>query len=135
MNNVDTIISDIRTFNILKNNDNYRERLHEAYTYLKSEGINSLEDFLSRKGLLIGAFTYDEITIFDRIKDESYYHSLETSLGTINNQMNEYVNDPHIGDRLASFGKLGKTPYREELIRNGYVVDGLTKEEANKHYR
>ena len=55
-------------------NDNYKNRLEEAYNYLKEVGVTSLEDFLNRKGLKDAAFTYDEITIFDRINDKKFVY-------------------------------------------------------------
>lgn len=77
MNNLEfaeIVVSDIRSFYIMDKNDNYKNRLKEAYNYLKEVGVTSLEDFLNRKGLKDGAFTYDEITIFDRINDKKFVY-------------------------------------------------------------
>ena len=133
--NIKQVISDIRTYSIMSKNKNYRERLYEAYEYLKRENVNSLEDFRKREDLLVGAFTYDEITIFDRIKDPNYLKEIASAIFNINNHREEYINNPNIGDELASFGKLGSTPKRDELIEKGFIINGLTSEEARKHFK
>ena len=105
------VISDIRTYSIMSQNENYRDRLYEAYEYIKSEGIQNLDDFKSRTGLLVGAFTYSEMTIFDRIKDEEYLNVIKSALFNINNHRQEYIDNPRIGDSLARWGKLGNTSH------------------------
>ena len=130
LNDVKTVVSDIRTAYILSKNNNYKERLYEAYEYLKQENVESLEDFESRKGLKIGAFTYYEVTIFDRLKDEEYKKIITNAFHNVNNI--ECVNNPSYGDDLASWGTLGYTPKRDYLIKEGYITHGLTEEEMNK---
>ena len=132
---LDRFIQDVKTYNVMIRNDNYRARLLEAYNYLKNEGVRSLEDFNNRDGLLVGAFTYDEITIFDRIGDPEYSKKLIGAYDTITVGVASYVNNPNIGDELASWGKLGETPKREEYIEKGYIIEGLTEEEAARHFK
>jgi hypothetical protein len=130
-----TVIKDIRTYHIMMSNQNYYDRLLEAYNDIKNAGIKNLAEFTSKYNRVpVGAFTYYEITIFDRIKDEEYKRAIESAWFAIQNHSREYVEDPVIGDRLASWGRLGNTPFREELISKGYILEGLTEEEANKHF-
>ena len=126
------VIKDIRTFYIMSANENYKDRLFEAYEYLKSEGVQSLEDFQTRKGLKVGAFEYTEITIFDRIKDEEYKNVLRDGFYSLTSGLDEIVNDKTYGDQLASWGTLGNTPYREQMINAGVIIEGLTPEEKAK---
>lgn len=134
-NELETLLIDIRTYEIMTHNENYYNRLKEAYLYLKSEGILNYEDFSNRKGLKIGAFTYFEMTIFDRLKNEEYKKIVSSAWSKITNHTQEYIKDSTIGDQLASWGTLGKTPYREEMIQNGTIIYGLTEEEKNKYGR
>lgn len=120
---VKTIISDISTIHLIHGNPNYAKRLYEAYKYLKSNNINSLKDFKSSDNLKIGAFTYEEITIFDRIKDEEYAAIISSGFGQIKSHIDAYKDNPNIGDLLASWGTLGSTPYREELFNKGYILN------------
>ncbi|MBR5662520.1 MAG: hypothetical protein IKX00_02570 [Bacilli bacterium] len=126
------LIKDIRTFYIMTRNDNYKDRLLEAYKYLKEVGVTSLEDFKTRKGLKIGAFEYDEITIFDRIQDEEYKNIISNGYYEISS-IEDIVNDKTYGDQLASWGTLGYTPYREKMINDGVIIEGLTPEEKQRH--
>ena len=132
---VKQVISDIRTYSIMSKNENYKARLFEAYEYLKRENVSSLEEFKKREDLLVGAFTYDEITIFDRIKNPDYLKEISSAIFNINNHREEYINNPNIGDELASFGKLGYTPKRDKLINEGFIVEGLSSEEAARHFK
>ena len=131
---VKCVINDIRTIYILYNNENYRNRLQEAYDYIKSERIESIDDFTKREGLKIGAFTYDEITIFDRLKNKEYEQVMRTAFSTVNNLTKENAIDSTYGDKLASWGTLGYTPYRQKLIDEGLIISGLTPEETSKKY-
>ena len=129
------VIKDIRTYAIMSQNQNYYDRLLEAYNAIKEAGINTLEQFMSKENTVpLGAFTYYEITIFDRIKDEDYKRSISDAWHEINNHTEEYINDENIGDRLASWGRLGNTPYRDEMIADGLITVGLTEEESAKHF-
>ncbi len=130
-----TVIKDIRTYHIMMSNQNYYDRLLEAYNAIRFAGISSLEEFTSKDNVVpVGAFTYYEITIFDRIKDEEYKRALESAWYEIQSRTQEYIDDPEIGDRLASWGKLGNTPFRDDLISKGYIVEGLTPEETERHF-
>ena len=122
------------TFFGLKNNENYALRLNEAYNYIKSFGISSYADFEKKEGLKIGAFTYEEITIFDRIADPKYRDSLMGPVDENDPRVMALKGNPNYGDSLASWGTLGETPYRQKLIDDGFIVDGMTKEESNKHF-
>ncbi|MBQ6497207.1 MAG: hypothetical protein IJI58_00635 [Bacilli bacterium] len=130
-----TVVNDIRTYQIMEQNKNYYDRLYEAYLHIKEMGVESLEDFLTRKGLSIGAFNYYEVTIFDRITDKEYLEVLKHAMFTINACLDDYIKNPTIGDDLASWGKLGYTPKRDELIRSGDLVYGLTEEEKKRHHK
>ena len=88
---VKQVISDIRTYSIMSKNENYKARLFEAYEYLKRENVSSLEEFKKREDLLVGAFTYDEITIFDRIKNPDYLKEISSAIFNINNHREEYI--------------------------------------------
>lgn len=128
-----SIIKDIKIYRLMQN-DNYRKRLKEAYDYIKSINIRDYNDFITRENLLVGAFGYDEITIFDRMRDEDYAHLLADSSFELYNMIYD-INNPTLGDDLASWGKLGYTPKRDELIAKGDIVYGLTSEEQGRHYR
>ena len=123
------IISDIRTFRIMSNNKNYLDRLYEAYQYIKKEKLNTEEKFNSKEDILVGLFTYEEITIFDRLKNEEYKKIISESWNTIHEKLEIIIEDKEYGDNLASHGRLGYTPKREELIRKGVFVNALTEEE------
>lgn len=112
------ILKDAKTYKLLNINKNYCERLYEAYLTLKENNISNLEEF-DNSNIGIGAFRYDEITIFDRLKDENYASALEAHKQDIKG-MEELPKD--YGDRLASWGTVGKTPYREDLIKRGYII-------------
>ena len=124
------IISDIRTFQLITNNKNYQDRLFEAYRYIKKEKLTTEEKFEYTEERLVGAFSYQEITIFDRLKNEEYKKILEDSWETIHHGLDIFIEDKEYGDYLASHGKLGYTPKREELIKSGIYVYALTEEEA-----
>ena len=123
------IISDIRTFRIMSNNKNYLDRLYEAYQYIKKEKLNTEEKFNSKEDILVGLFTYEEITIFDRLKNEEYKKIISESWNTIHEKLEIIIEDKEYGDNLASHGRVGFTPKREELIRKGVFVNALTEEE------
>lgn len=132
----ETIVSDLETYTVMVQNENYSERLKEAYDYIKSVGVKDLEDFRTREGLLVGAFTYDEITIFDRLQDENYRSVIARASSKLTGQsLQDKINNPNLGDNLASWGKLGYTPNREKLISEGMIVEGLTPEEQARHFR
>ena len=135
MEKVKQIISDIRTYTIMTQNENYYERLLEAYQYIQKMGLDNLEKFKTAKDNQVGAFTFDEITIFERLKNNQYKEIIASALFDINNSLEESINNSHLGDDLASWGTLGYTPKREELIQKGNIIEGLTKEETSKHYR
>lgn len=128
----ETLLNDIRTYQIMTQNENFYNRLKEAHAYLKSEGVLNYEDFANRKGLKVGAFTYTEMTIFDRFNDEEYKKIVSSGWRKITNHTQEYIDNPTIGDQLASWGTLGETPYREEMIQNGTITYGLTQEESQR---
>ena len=133
--NLELFVKDLRTYQILSHNNNYRERLLEAYYDIKVNGINNVEMFISPNNpSKVGAFTFDEITIFDRIKDEKYLSFLETAWFDIHNETESYIKDQSIGDKLASWGTLGNTPYRDEYIEKGLITHGLTEEETNRRF-
>ena len=122
------------TYYGIMHNENYASRLKEAYSYLKFLGINTLEEFTTREGLNVGAFTYDEITIFDRIKNEEYCKVLAGPIDENDYRFLQIKDNPNLGDQLASWGTLGKTPNREDLINRGFVVDGMTANEQKRHF-
>ena len=128
MGKVDDILNDALTYIKISNNDNYKERLLEAYYLVKEHGIHSRQEY-DRSNLGIGAFKYSEITIFDRLLDEDY----SRSLAQFYIKSKEIRNMPKdFGDKLASYGTVGKTPYRDELIEKGYVEVDLP-EVINKY--
>ena len=131
---LDRFIQDVKTYNVMIRNENYKARLVEAYNYLRQEGIRSLEDFNSRDDLLVGAFTYEEMTIFDRLGDGEYAKKLITAYDVITEQTQAYIKNPNIGDELASWGRLGETPNRENLISQGFILEGLTEDGAKRHF-
>lgn len=125
------LLEDIKTYIKITNNQNYKERLLEAYNLLNENSIENFEEFNDSK-LGIGAFTYNEITIFDRLKDEKYNSILSSyvlELSSLSNLPKD------LGDRLASWGTIGNTPYRDTYIKEGFLTTGLTEEEKNKYYR
>ena len=130
---LEVILEDMKTYFLMNNNENYKARLREAYDYVKAQGITTVEDFTSRQGLSVGAFTYGEITIFDRLQDNEYQAFLYEAIST-KEKYKEYAGDSTYGDQLASWGKLGNTPFREQMIKDGTIVEGLTPDEQRRHW-
>ncbi len=131
-----TVVRDVETYSVMSQNENYSERLKEAYDYIKSVGIKDVEDFKTREGLLVGAFSWDEITIFDRLQNPEYMEAIRHgSISMTSKSFQDKINNPTLGDDLASWGKLGNTPKRDELIQKGFIVEGLTPEEHMRHGR
>lgn len=124
------VIQDIRTIQLMERNENYRERLYEAYVFLKRKQNGELTEQESKAS--IGAFNHHELTIFDRISDKEYLTAISMGLSTITNGLEEWVNNKHIGDDLASWGTLGSTPKRDELIDKGHIIFGITEEDRNR---
>lgn len=113
MNNIDLILSDAVTYIKIRKNENYKERLLDCYYTLKKSNINAQEEF-EKSNLDLGAFTYEEITIFDRLKDENYSRALASyyiEIGSTYDLPKDY------GDRLASWGKVKSTPHKEKYIK------------------
>lgn len=96
------VLSDLKTFKIILMNQNYGTKLRDMYKYYKSFKINSYEDFC-KVSYKFGGFTYDEVTIFDRITNSKYRNLLSTTLYQLDNEVMEYVNNPKIGDELTIF--------------------------------
>ena len=131
-----TVVRDVETYSVMSQNENYSERLKEAYDYIKSVGIKDVGDFKTREGLLVGAFSWDEITIFDRLQNPEYMEAIRHgSILMTSKSFQDKINNPTLGDDLASWGKLGNTPKRGELIQKGFIVEGLTPEEHMRHGR
>ena len=99
------VISDIKTYHIMTNNQNYMDRLFEAYKYLKKEKINTHQKFILSENFIVGVFDYYEITIFDRIKNEEYKTLIKDSWEFIHKDTDRYIENSTIGDELASYGK------------------------------
>ena len=99
------VISDIKTYHIMSNNKNYMDRLFEAYEYIKKEKINTYQKFITSESFITGLFNYYEITIFDRLKNEEYKQLIKDSWKNIHKDTDEYIQNPTIGDELASYGK------------------------------
>lgn len=121
MDKKELILRDAITYIKIIKNSNYKERLLEAYHLLKDNGIKSYDQFKNNK-LGIGAFTYTEITIFDRLNDENYMSLLASfaiEIDGIENLPKDY------GDVIASYGTVGRTPYRDEYIEKGFIVAEL----------
>lgn len=100
------VIIDIRTYRIMSSNRNYEERLFEAYKYIKKEKLNNKIDYtLHSEQAKTGTFTYEEISIFDRLRNKEYKELIETSWEMIHDQIELYVNDQEIGDRIIGYKK------------------------------
>ena len=100
------VIIDIRTYRIMSSNWNYEERLFEVYKYIKKEKIhNQLDYILYSEQTKTGNFSYEEITIFDRLKNKEYKELIENSWEMIHNQIELYINDQEIGDRIIGYQK------------------------------
>ena len=126
--NAKQLLQDAKNYIMICENDNYKDRLLEAYYLLKKNNINDSETF-NNSNLGIGAFSYFDIMIFDRISDENYKAMLSAfrlEIMSIPNLSDDY------GDKLASYGTIGKTPYREKYIKDGLITEGLTEEEKIK---
>ena len=107
--NANMLISDIRLAKILKENQNYNERLYEAYLRLKEMGIKSKKEFISRRQETgIGQFLYEEITFYDRIEDVQYKNIVFGGWDKIHDLTEAFINAKDLGDRLAEYGTLGK---------------------------
>jgi hypothetical protein len=102
------LISDVRTAYLVNNNENFRNRLFEAYQIVKSRGITTYEEF-ENADTGIGAFTFSEIMFFDRITDTQYKEMVDKAFFDINNSTLEYAKNPQIGDQLAKWGSIGNS--------------------------
>ncbi len=129
-----TVISDIRTYNILTKNENYKERLYEAYEYIKERGFDTYEKFSTATDNKVGAFTYTEITIFDRLKNDEYRETIANAPFIIDTLTQKAIDNPQYGDTLASWGTLGETPFRQKLIDSGDIIHGLTESEIQRKF-
>ena len=103
--NPQIVISDIKTYYIMSNNQNYMDRLFEAYEYIKNKKINTYQKFLLSGNFVAGLFDYYEITIFDRLKNEEYKQLIKKSWQFIHKDTDTYVKNPTIGDELAGYGR------------------------------
>ena len=128
------LVADLWTYYGIQRNQNYSDELRDAYDEVKENGITSLEEFLKAKHLKIGRFGYDEITIFDRLEEDEYLKLLSDAISDFSNRVKAYNTKPDYGDELASWGTLGNTPKRAELIKQGYITNGLTDEEQKRHF-
>ena len=109
-NMANQLIKDIRLAKIVNENENYNARLYEAYLRVKELNITSKEEFLARKKESgIGTFYFEEIMYYDRIQDYDYKKLVTTGWDTIHDLTEAIIKAPDIGDRLASYGTLGKT--------------------------
>ena len=129
-----TVISDIRTYNILTRNKNYKERLFEAYEYIKERDFDTYEKFSTATDNKVGAFTYTEITIFDRLEDKEYRDVIATAPFLMDDITKKAIDNPQYGDTLASWGTLGSTPFRQKLIDRGDIIHGLTDQEVQRKF-
>ena len=77
----------------------------QIYQYIKKEKMNTKEKFATAEENLVGLFTYEEITIFDRLKNEEYKNLIKDSWQNIHKDIDRYIENPTIGDELASYGK------------------------------
>ena len=123
------VISDIKTYQIMSNNQNYTDRLFEAYKYIKKEKLNTYQKFITSDNNIVGLFSYYEITIFDRLKNPEYYKLIKNSWRVLHHDIEQNIKNPNLGDELASYGRLGYTPKRKEYIEQGFAVNCLTDEE------
>ena len=123
------VISDIKTYQIMSNNQNYADRLFEAYKYIKKEKLNTYQKFITSDNNIVGLFSYYEITIFDRLKDSEYCELIKGSWGELHRYMEQNIKNQNLGDELASYGRLGYTPKRREYIEKGLIVNCLTDDE------
>ncbi len=123
-----TVLKDIVTFIKIQQNENYKERLIEAYYELQNYNINSAKE-LENSNTGIGAFTYAELTIFDRLADEEYYRIISSFIIELNSALN--IPEDY-GDILASYGTIGDTPYREEYIKKGFIKTNKSKKKNKK---
>lgn len=109
IDNYKLFLSDIRTARIVSNNDNFNERLYEAYLRIKELDIKTKKEYISRKKEAgIGSFAYEEITFYERILDSNYKKLVFSSWDTIHDLTDKMIEAKDIGDRLASTGTLGK---------------------------
>ena len=125
------VISDIKTYYIMSNNQNYFDRLFEAYKYIKKEKLNTYQKFITSDNNIVGLFSYEEITIFDRLKNSRYSELIKCSWSELHRDIEESIGNPSLGDDLASYGRLGYIPKRREYIEKGFIVNSLTDEEKN----
>lgn len=109
MKNIDLILKDAITYAKMNKDDNYKERLLEAYYVLRKKHIKNLEEF-QNTDTGIGAFNYEEITIFDRLVNEDYSRALASFYIELKGLENMPKN---FGDLLASYGTIGKIQKRK----------------------
>lgn len=127
--NLKDFVKDIETQIKVNNNSNYKERLLESYQVIKYD-LKDKETF-EKSNVKIGAYTYQELTFFERMNNEKYAQLITSSAWDMISAYKTSISTPDLGDKLSSFGNIGKTPYREEYIKNGYIIE----EDNNKHIK
>ena len=125
--NLKDFVKDIETQIKISNNPNYKERLLETYQVIKFD-LKDVETF-KKSDVKIGAYTYQELTFLERMNNEKYAQLITSSALEMVSAYKTSIGTPDLGDKLSSFGNIGNTPYREEYIKNGYIVDD------NKHIK
>ena len=120
LDELENVLKDLKTYKLMQKNTNYKNRLFEAYRALKNNGIKNKKEYMNKE-VGIGAFTYTELTIFDRLKKDEDYRDLLEAYSLELDSIEDYAED--YGDQLASWGTIGKTPYKEKYIEEGLIEE------------
>ena len=132
--NLIELASHIRVAIMIRQNENYNLRLHEAYQIFIDNNIESYSMFLDNK-LGIGAFTYYELTFFDKINNPEYEKIVTNGMLEIMEGKNWAEKLEDLGDRLMNTNRVGYTSYRQATVDRSDLVQSLTNDEISEHIR
>jgi len=103
LKNASTILSDLKTHMMVSANENYYQRLKEAYEVVKASGVRTYEEFRVAK-LGIGAFSYTDILYFERIDNNpDYFDLLSNAAIDMKTWIPAAENNPLYGDDCAKW--------------------------------
>lgn len=78
-----TYNNDLIIFDRVNRSEPYKESLMLHAIDLKRSGIHTYEEFTQRTDFDAGVFTYQELTYFDRMKDEQYSELISEMYNTM----------------------------------------------------
>src|SRR5574344_2596112 len=81
-------MNDVVIFSHIKNNFDYSEELIGKISLMISHNIKSYDDFI-KSGINFEPFSYQELTYFNRIKDEQYFELLSEVYNKVETELKQ----------------------------------------------